>query len=232
MTDLQIVDRFREGTNCRAVLMALLEKESTMWKWKISHQMLDASIALYFSGVERDPKFSKNFLFNIISWLYRWKFVVIILNCKFLLGSSSLKTASAWLQNLEFYLTDDYLLLNFDLYETLKSVCTNLSNARRMIFVIISIYLMNVHEEYLWNLKNRLLVYQQVCSWQFANGSATHFQQEPPFENGVLVPGHQNKQEQNAKARCLHICGTNRCLEQVSKYKFQANFAPFSSKNS
>ncbi|KAL1238632.1 Ciliated left-right organizer metallopeptidase [Trichinella spiralis] len=62
--------------------------------------MLNASIALYFSGVERDPKFFKSFLFNIISWLYRWKFVVIILNCKFLLGSSSLKTASAWLQNL------------------------------------------------------------------------------------------------------------------------------------
>ncbi|XP_003378778.1 hypothetical protein Tsp_12032 [Trichinella spiralis] len=70
------------------------------WKWKISHRMLNASIALYFSGVERDPKFFKSFLFNIISWLYRWKFVVIILNCKFLLGSSSLKTASAWLQNL------------------------------------------------------------------------------------------------------------------------------------
>ncbi|KRX70410.1 hypothetical protein T06_10345 [Trichinella sp. T6] len=101
------------------------------------------------------------------------------------------------------YLTDDYLLLNFDLYETLKSVCTNLSNVQKSISMCIA-----------------------VCKRK------RHFQQEPPFENGVLVPSHQNKQEQNVKARCLHICGTNRCLEQVSKYKFQANFAPFSSKNS
>ncbi|KRZ49522.1 hypothetical protein T02_2925 [Trichinella nativa] len=50
------------------------------------------SLQFYFC-VERDPKFKKNLLFNIISWLYRWKFVVIILNCKFLF-------ASAWLQNL------------------------------------------------------------------------------------------------------------------------------------